>query len=200
MCFVALAAGKSPAKAINCVCWYSTHIHAYICWKIHTCVCWDMKFPNDLITFCQHFFFISVYTYGHTHTHMHTNISRLKSNYVCNINYTVQHGMCAASKVKAIALSSPYLACQYECNAKVYCNNKNALQLLLENRNDETCYPLKANVKWHSTNRRNSNNDDATNHTYLQAMKSEKNNNNSWSPAIEKTIRKTKKNIHCAWK
>lgn len=128
-----------------------------------------MKFPNDLITFCQHyFFFISVYTYAHTHTHMHTNISRLKSNYVCNMNYTVQHGMCAASKVKAIALSSSRFSCQHECNAKVDCNNKNALQLLLENRNDETCYPLKANVKWHPTNQRNSNNDDS-NKSYLFA-------------------------------
>lgn len=172
MCFVALAAGKSPAKAINCVCWYSTHIHAYICWKIRVCV----ETWNSQMTWLLFASIFSSFRFTHTdtHTHMHTNISRLKSNYVCNMNYTVQHGMCAASKVKAIAFSSPYLACKYECNAKVYCNNKNALQLLLENRNDETCYPLKANVKWHSTNRRNSNNDDATNHTYLQAMKSEK--------------------------
>lgn len=158
-----------------------------------------MKSPNDLITFCQHFFFISVYTYGHTHTHMHTNISRLKSNYVCNINYTVQHGMCAASKVKAIAFSSPYLACKYECNAKVYCNNKNALQLLLENRNDETCYPLKANVKWHSTNRRNSNNDDS-NKSYLFAGHEErKKQQQLLITGNRKNKSKDKnKNIHCA--
>lgn len=59
-------------------------------------------------------------------------------------------------------------SCQCECNTKVDCNknNKNALQLLLENRNDETCCPLKANVKWHPTNQRNNNN---INKSYLFA-------------------------------
>lgn len=194
MCLVALAAGKSPAKAINCVCWYSTHTHTCICSQIAVCVL-RHEIPKWPDYFLPAFFFSSFrFTHTHTHTHMHTNISRLKSNYVCNMNYTVQHGMCAASKVKAIALSSPCPSCQHECNAKVDCNNKSALQLLLENRNDETCYPLKANVKWHPTNQRNSNNDDS-NKSYLFAGHEErkKTNNHRRSPAIETIISKDKK-------
>lgn len=92
-----------------------------------------MKFPNDLITFCQHF------SSFHTHTHIH--ISRLKSNYVCNIKLhsvenTVQHGKCMCC-VKGQNDSPPLLSappnrscppqssCVSECNAKVDCKNKN---------------------------------------------------------------------------
>lgn len=95
-------------------------------------------------------------------------------------------------------------SCQCECNTKVDCNknNKNALQLLLENRNDETCCPLKANVKWHPTNQRNNNN---INKSYLFAgheerKKNNNNNNNRRSPAIETIISRQKKNFHFAWK
>lgn len=120
MCLVALAAGKSPAKAINCVCWYS---HTRTC--MYVCV----ETWNSQMTWLLFASIFSSIQFTHTHTHIHTykHISAKKQLRLQYELHCTTWPVCCVKGQSDSPLSPSSHSCQYDATrkliaTKMHCN------------------------------------------------------------------------------